>query len=121
MQLYYIDDQGRCFVHGGFNCFIPFASQNPSIYYWDRELWQSAWEWQINKHLNLEQSPFEMKTGFREIFVGHTPTIRWKVTVPMQGANVFNLDTGAGSKGKLTIMDVETKKFWQSDLVEELM
>lgn len=119
MQPYYIDEQGRCFVHAGFNRFAPFTGQHPSIYYWDRELWQSALEWQINKRLHLEQPPFETKTGFREIFVGHTPTTRWKVTVPMQGANVFNLDTGAGSQGKLTIMDVETKKFWQSDPVHE--
>jgi len=32
----------------------------------------------------------------------------------------FKLDTGAGGRGKLTIMDVETKKFWQSDLVSTL-
>ena len=35
----------------------------------------------------------------------------------MQAANIFNLDTGAGGKGRLTIMDVETKQLWQSDLV----
>jgi hypothetical protein len=38
----------------------------------------------------------------------------------MQGANIYNLDTGAGHRGKLTIMESETKKFWQSDLVAKL-
>jgi len=120
MQPYYIDDEGKCFVHAGFNRFAPFTGQHPSIYYWDRELWASAWEWQNNHHLDPEPPPFEMKTSFKEVYLGHTPTIRWNVTVPMQGANVFNLDTGAGHKGKLTIMDVETKMFWQSDRVPDL-
>lgn len=38
----------------------------------------------------------------------------------MQGTNVWNIDTGAGFKGKLTIMDADTKEFWQSDPVPEL-
>ena len=30
------------------------------------------------------------------------------------------IDTGAGWEGRLTIMDIETKQFWQSDLVTDL-
>ena len=30
------------------------------------------------------------------------------------------MDTGAGWNGKLTIMDVDTEEYWQSDLVESL-
>jgi hypothetical protein len=30
-------------------------------------------------------------------------------------ANVWNVDTGAAFKGPLTIMDVDTKEFWQSE------
>jgi serine/threonine protein phosphatase 1 len=74
MRPYYIDEQGRCFVHAGFNRFFPFIGQHPSIYYWDRELWASAWEWQINKRLNPDQSLFELKTRFEEVYVGHTST-----------------------------------------------
>jgi serine/threonine protein phosphatase 1 len=33
----------------------------------------------------------------------------------MMAANIYNLDTGAGQGGKLTIMDLTTKKFYQSD------
>jgi serine/threonine protein phosphatase 1 len=120
MQLYYIDEHGRCFVHGGFNRFLSFTSQSPSIYYWDRELWLSAMEWQVNEKLHPGQETFEMKTRFKEIFIGHTPTTEWNTTVPMNGANVYNLDTGAGQVGKLTIKEVTTKKFWQSDPMSEL-
>jgi serine/threonine protein phosphatase 1 len=30
------------------------------------------------------------------------------------------MDTGAGWAGKLTIMDVQTKEYWQSDPVQSL-
>jgi serine/threonine protein phosphatase 1 len=38
----------------------------------------------------------------------------------MQGCNVWNIDTGAAFTGKLTIMDIDTKNFWQSDPVRNL-
>jgi serine/threonine protein phosphatase 1 len=38
----------------------------------------------------------------------------------MRAANIYNIDTGAGHNGRLTIMNIETKEYWQSDLVEEL-
>lgn len=120
LPLYHIDDKGRCFVHGGFNRLLPFIGQIPSIYYWDRELWTSALSWQVAERLHPGQQAFKIKTPFKEIFLGHTPTTTWNVTVPMRSANVYNLDTGAGQYGKLTIMDVETKKYWQSDPVGEL-
>jgi len=120
MQPYFIDEKGRCFVHAGFNRFLPFGNQHHSIYYWDRELWLSALEWQMNNNIYPYEPAFEIKTKFEENYLGHTPTTNWKVTLPMQGANIRNLDTGAGGKGKLTIMDADTKKFWQSDLVASL-
>lgn len=38
----------------------------------------------------------------------------------MRALNILNLDTGAGHSGRLTIMDISTKKFWQSDPLPEL-
>jgi serine/threonine protein phosphatase 1 len=40
--------------------------------------------------------------------------------MPMQAANVWNVDTGAAFLGRLTAMDIESKIFWQSDLVYTL-
>jgi len=113
MEPYYIDDQGRCFVHAGFNRFAPFTGQHPSIYYWDRELWLSALEWQMSSRSNPDQKPFETSTKFKEVYLGHTSTTQWKITIPMKAANIYNLDTGAGHTGRLSIMDVDTKEFWQ--------
>ncbi len=35
-------------------------------------------------------------------------------------AGIWNLDTGAGWEGKLTVMNVDTKEYYQSDPVEDL-
>jgi serine/threonine protein phosphatase 1 len=40
--------------------------------------------------------------------------------IPIQKANIWNVDTGAAFKGPITIMDVDSKEFWQSDTVSEL-
>lgn len=40
--------------------------------------------------------------------------------IPMQGCNVWNVDTGAAFHGKLSCLNVETKEFLQSDIVQTL-
>lgn len=70
--------------------------------------------------LNPAIIQFRMVTEFNHIFIGHTSTIKWKTDKPMKAANIYNLDTGAGCAGRLTMMDIEPKKFWQSDPVRKL-
>lgn len=112
---YYIDDNKNCFVHGGFNRHYPIAEQPvPYIYYWDRDLWLQALS-----HKDIER-PFKIKDDFNNIFIGHTSTTNWKTDQPMKAGNIFNLDTGAGWDGKLTIMDIDTLRYWQSDNVKTL-
>lgn len=113
---YFIDNKNRLFVHGGFNRHFPINQQNVNyIYYWDRDLWYTALSMdQIDEH------NFKTKDNFDEIFIGHTSTINWGTVEPMKACNIWNLDTGGGFNGKLTIMNVDTKEYFQSDLVEEL-
>ena len=59
-------------------------------------------------------------TLYKEIYIGHTPVSRIQKTTPVQMANVWNVDTGAAFKGPLTIMDVDTKEFWQSEPLPSL-
>lgn len=111
-RLYFVNNENQCFVHGGFNRLAPFNGQREETYYWDRELWQSA----LN-HVALEkegrpQGEFQMVDQFDSIFIGHTPTTKWHTDQPMRALNIFNIDTGAGHNGRLTIMDVDTKEFW---------
>lgn len=52
--MYYIDQESNnLFVHAGFNRQLPFAKQRTENYYWDRELWNEALRWELEKKLNL--------------------------------------------------------------------
>jgi serine/threonine protein phosphatase 1 len=113
-KLYYIDEEERCFVHAGFNANLPFYAQKTSDYYWDRSLWKYA----LRCHENGE--PFIVNVEFKEIYIGHTPTTKLNTDQPIGIFNIYNLDTGAGHSGRLTIMDMDTKEFWQSDLTSDL-
>ena len=57
---------------------------------------------------------------YKDIFVGHTTSELYNTLQPIHVCNVWNIDTGAGWSGKLTIMDVDTKEYWQSDLTPDL-
>ena len=57
---------------------------------------------------------------FHEIFIGHTPVTYLGHTRPLHVLNVWAIDTGAAFKGRLTVLDADTKQFWQSDPLPEL-
>ena len=57
---------------------------------------------------------------YNEIFIGHTPVTHIGKDIPVNFANVWNVDTGAAFKGKLTAMNIDTKEFWQSDSLPDL-
>lgn len=121
---YYHDSKNRLFVHGGFD----IVNGRLDFYdcTWDRSLWDRAMS---NK---LPEIPFD------EVYIGHTATENFKVKphypeykdvnqpkqggiiIPMNRDKIWNLDTGAGWNGKLTIMDIDTKEYWQSDYSKEL-
>lgn len=119
-KLYHIDNQNRCFVHAGFNRHLPLNRQRKEDFYWDRTLWQEALN--TNTHQRDAAGVGEFFTGsnFTEVYIGHTPTTKLGTDQPMRALNVLNLDTGAGHSGRLTIMDIDTKQFWQSDPLREL-
>ena len=56
-------------------------------------------------------------TPYLETFIGHTPVAFHK---PLQGADVWLMDTGAGWSGVLSMMNVDTKEVFVSDLVPTL-
>lgn len=120
LQDYYIDSENRLFVHAGFTNMNGVRSEHfPKLLYWERTLWETALALDPSISLN---DPFYPKRflQYHEIFIGHTPVTRIGRTTPVQKANIWNLDTGAAFKGPLTIMDVNTKEFWQSDLLPDL-
>lgn len=120
-RFHYKDEKNRFFVHGGFNRDLFIAEQIPSDFWWDRSLWQKALS--FGQYSEIAEDPpkkFRMVENFSEVFIGHTTTEFWGKTEPMHAANIWNLDTGGGMFGKISIMDVDTKEYWQSDKGSEL-
>jgi serine/threonine protein phosphatase 1 len=112
---YHLDAQNRLFVHAGFTNMNGVTSEYfPKTLYWDRSLWETA----LSLDLSLEKESVlypKRFTLYREIYIGHTPVTRIGITVPLLKACVWNIDTGAAFKGPLTIMDIDSKEYWQSD------
>ena len=113
------------FVHGG----VPHIKKDlwehsVEDLSWDRSLYIEACQRTRNaKRRKKEPLPFgEWDT----IFIGHTSTTMHLISgfkgfglKPVFVCNIINLDTGGGYEGKLTIMDIDTKKYWQSDLAKD--
>jgi len=106
-RLYYIDEESRLFVHGGFNPDIPFKNQSDDkeLLIWDRSLFKKAMEY------DRSDKKFD---EFTEIYIGHTPTQFIHESLPVKYSNLWMLDTGVYLSGILTIMDIKTKQYWQS-------
>ena len=58
-----------------------------------------------------------MDFTFSKVIIGHTPTISHK---PETVSNVINIDTGSGNGGRLTLMDLNTMEYFQSDFTKKL-
>ncbi len=120
LQDYHLDDENRLFIHAGFTNMkgVEHEFFKP-LFYWDRTLWETALA--IDNQLSKDAITYPLRLKiYNEIFIGHTPVTKIDETIPVNKACVWNVDTGAAFKGKLTIMDVDTKEFWQSDSLPEL-
>lgn len=120
MVNYYIDKEDRLFVHAGFtNLKGPQQEYTAIPLYWDRTLWELALC--VDPALEPGETGYPRRLElFKEIFIGHTPVTRIGSTKPYKAANVYNMDTGAAFKGRLSLMDVHTKEIYQSDEVWSL-
>lgn len=120
LEDYYLDDENRLFIHAGFTNMkgVDYEYFKP-LFYWDRTLWETALALDPNLSKDAITYPNRL-TIYKEIYIGHTPVTKINQTIPVNKACVWNVDTGAAFKGKLTIMDVDTKEFWQSDALPEL-
>lgn len=120
LKNYYLDNQNRLFVHAGFTNLNGVDFEYfPKMFYWERTLWETALA--LDPSLKPDSVFYPKRlTLYKEIYIGHTPVSRIIETIPIQKANVWNIDTGAAFKGPLTILDVDSKQFWQSDLLPDL-
>ena len=120
LQDYYLDKKNRLFIHAGFTYMNGIQHEYfPKLFYWDRTLWETALS--LDESIAKDNPKYPKRlTLYNEIYIGHTPVTRIGKTVPIQKACVWNVDTGAAFKGPLTIMDIDTKQFWQSDFLNDL-
>jgi len=117
---YHIDAQNRLFVHAGFTNLKGVEQEYfKPLFYWDRTLWEMVLALDSKLDSGSLHYPKRLQL-YSEIFIGHTPVTQIGNDVPISFANVWNVDTGAAFKGKLSIMDVATKEFWQSDALPDL-
>lgn len=120
MKYYEVDKNNRLFVHAGFTHVLgPQYEAYLSTFCWDRTLWEMAVA--IDKRIDRDSVFFPRRLRhFEEIYIGHTPVSNYDSDVPMRACNVWNIDTSSAYMGKLSVMNVNTKKFWQSDQVISL-
>ncbi|MEM9678898.1 MAG: metallophosphoesterase [Bacteroidota bacterium] len=120
MKLYHIDDQGRLFIHAGFTSMHGVTKETfIENYYFDRTLWEMALTMDQRIGRSSYLYPNRLK-HYTEIYIGHTPTLRYDSEVPMNAINIWNLDTGAAFTGRLSAIDINTKTVFQSDEVMSL-
>jgi len=109
----------KLFVHGGYDWHRSIDETSVMDLTWDRHLWETALFWK-----QVEPACYKCKVqDYDEVFIGHTSTVNktyGNSLKPVHASNVWNIDQGAGWEGKLTLMDIDTKEYWQSDLVTEL-
>ena len=109
LSLYFIDDDDNVFLHGGWKDPVQRIEDSDTVLnndlqdlYWDRELWRGASDRNEFPH--------------NKVFVGHTSAM----SNPEKRGNIWNLDSAATHGGPVTIMEVESEEYWQSDPVSEL-
>lgn len=110
LRHYYVDEHNNLFVHGGYSTDGEFEANTKDDFLWDRSLYKQACSLHVRGH---------KFGGFNRIFIGHTATI--SITdKPHFVCNVVNIDQGAGWNGKLTLMNIDTLEYFQSDNVQTL-
>jgi serine/threonine protein phosphatase 1 len=114
---YYHEEDGNLFIHAGYSILEDdngdisnLTKQHPYSLVWDREFINTV-------YLNRNNINFKLNSSWKEIFIGHTPTIKFdtEYKTPQNWLNVWNVDTGSAFTGRISMMDIETKEVFQSD------
>jgi len=126
----YHTEDSNLFVHGGVTVIDNLVDQKLFNLMWDRDLF----EWIMNRNKFSYYPPlplYEEKLhlfmdvhGITKIFLGHSETNHRGEYKPViyshENKKVIALDTGAGSNGRLSLINIDTLETFQSDLVQNL-
>lgn len=105
---YHITEDKLMFTHGGWPMDEKLEDIEPIVFAWDREMIRHAMGCKGAEKV-------ETLYNFKGVYLGHTPTIYWGKLKPVLSGGIWDMDTGCGKGGPLTIMDIDSGKFWQSD------
>ena len=119
-KMYYLDTKNRLFLHAGFTSMHGIEKETfTHKFCTDRTLWEMALV--MDKKIGLGHNLYPKRLKhYKEIFIGHTPTTNYDESEPMNAINIWNVDTGAAFKGKVTAMNIDTKAFFQSENLPSL-
>lgn len=98
-------ENNRLFVHAGVTPGMQVEDCSDHTLFWDRTLVLMA---------KRQTTPL---TTYDEVYVGHTPINTHK---PTKYCEVWMMDTGAAWSGELSIMNIDTKEYFTSDIVQDL-
>ena len=117
---YYLDDKNRLFLHAGFTSLYGVERElDKRIFYTDRSLWEMLLS--LDRTIEKDSLYYPKRIQvYNEIYIGHTPTTNYNEPNPINIENVWNIDTGAAFKGKVTGINIDTKAFFQSDNLPDL-
>lgn len=120
LRNYFLDNENRLYIHAGFTSMHGTDKERDETNFnMDRTLWEMALT--MDKRIRKDSRIYPKRLLlYKEIYIGHTPTLNYDVMEPMQGCNVWNIDTGAAFYGSLSAINADTKQFWQSDIVQTL-
>ena len=120
LPLYHLDTENRLFLHAGFTSMHGVEKEIfKENFYFDRTLWELALAMDRNMERDHANYPKRLQ-HYNEVYIGHTPTTNFGETVPMNAFNIWNIDTGAAFKGKVTGINIDTKAYYQSDTLPSL-
>lgn len=102
----------QLFIHGGIGCGKLVEDEDVFDIIWNRDM--------IMQAHGCPDFGLPIVEHYGEVFCGHTPTLSFGRHTPVNFSNVWGVDTGASYYGPLTMIDVDSKEFWQSDPVIDL-
>ncbi len=112
---YHVTEDNILLVHAGFDTEKAIEETDPDYLIWDRTFVKRCYSRFVAGH-PLTVAPY------KEVYIGHTPTISLdrRNKKPLHIGNVTLTDTGAAFNGCLSILDMDSKEVWQSDIVMQL-